>query len=285
MTASPLPYASLENEFLRLDYLTTTGPRIIGLYARGVEGNLLAETPQVHWPTPYGEYYIQGGHRLWVAPEDPSYICPDARLQVTVEKDTVHLQSEVDASGLAKEITFHLNENCVVLTHQVTWHGKEPVELAPWAITQLRLGGVAILPQPCSDGLLPNRNLVFWPYSQINEARLALHDDLILIDGSAAEQALKIGNYNSHGWAAYLLRDALFVKRFSVEPMHHQPDMGCNVEAYVRDVCIELETLGPLRTLKPKETMTYEEVWEVTAGQYSITVEDARIISRQLSLR
>ena len=285
VTTYPLPYASIENEYLRVDYLTTIGPRIIGLYAKGVEGNLLAETPQVHWHTPYGEYYLHGGHRLWVAPEDPRYICPEPPVRAIAEKDRVTLQSEVDASSMEKEISFQLDQNCVKLAQRVTWHGKEPVELAPWAITQLRLGGVAILPQPGSDGLLPNRNLVFWPYSHVAETRLELHDDLILVHGQAAEQALKIGNYNSHGWVAYLLGNALFVKRFSVEPMRGQPDMGCNVEAYVRDICIELETLGSLRTLQPKETMAYEEIWEVTTREYSTTLEDARIISRQLSLK
>jgi len=44
-----LSFASLQTEHLRLDYLTTTGPRIIGLFVNDVDGNLLAETPNVHW--------------------------------------------------------------------------------------------------------------------------------------------------------------------------------------------------------------------------------------------
>jgi len=282
--ASPLPFASIENEFLRVDYLTTTGPRIIGLYVKGVEDNLLAETPDVHFPTPHGEYYLRGGHRLWTAPEDPFYTCPEENLKVTAENDKVTLRSDIDASGLEKEISFRLAENCLLLTHRVTWHGKEPIELAPWGITQLRLGGMAILPQSCSDGLLPNRNLVFWPYSQVKDERLELHDDLILIHGRAAEQAFKLGSYNSHGWIACLFDNALFVKRFSVEQIHKQPDMGCNVEVYVRDICIELETLGNLTTLRPKESVIHAETWEVITGEYSTRPEDARIISRQLSL-
>ena len=280
--ASPLPFTSIENEILRVDYLTTTGPRIIGLHAKGVAGNLLAETPDVHWTTPHGEFYLRGGHRLWTAPEDSFYICPEDHVKVIAEKDRVTLRSDVDVSGLEKEISFHLDQNRVLLTHRVTWHGKEPIELAPWGITQLRLGGMAILPQSDSDGLLPNRNLVLWPYSQVNDERLELHDDLILIYGQAAEHAFKIGNTNSHGWIACLLDNALFVKRFSVDCTCRYPDMGSNVEAYVRDSCLELETLGPLALLKPGESMTHEETWEVNVVEYSATLEDARIISRQL---
>jgi hypothetical protein len=285
MATSSLPFASIENEFLRVDYLTTTGPRIIGLHAKGVEGNLFAETPDAHWPTPHGEYYLRGGHRLWIAPEDPFYTYPEDHVNVCAEKDTVTLRSGIDASGLEKEIAFCLDENRVILTHRVTWHGKEPIKLAPWAITQLRLGGMAILPQANSDGLQPNRNLVLWPYSQVNDERLQLHDDVMLIHGRVAEQAFKIGNNNLHGWVACLLGKALFVKRFNVDDTQRYPDMGCNVEVYVKDVCIELETLGPLTTLEPEESVTHDETWEVTTVEYSTTLENARKISKQLSLK
>jgi len=284
MPASSLPSTSIENEFLRVDYLTTTGPRIIGLYAKGVEGNLLAETPEVHWATPYGEYYLRGGHRLWTAPEDPFYICPEGHVEVITKKDEVILRSDIDASGLGKEISFRLENNCVILSQQVTWHGKEPIEIAPWGITQLRLGGIAILPQSASDGLAPNRNLIFWPYSEMKDDRLELYDDLILVHGRASGKAFKIGNYNPHGWLACLFENALFVKRFSAAPRNH-PDLGCNAEAYVKDVCIELETLGPLTTLGPEETVTHNETWEVTAGDYSLALETARRISKQLSIK
>ena len=285
MVASLFPFASLENDFLRIDYLTTTGPRIIGLYVNGADGNLLAETPDVHWPTPHGEYYLHGGHRLWTAPENPFYTCPENHVSVTTEKEKVILRSRVDASGLEKEIAFRLDKSCVSLTHRVTWHGKEPIELAPWAITQLRLGGMAILPQPNADGLLPDRNFVLWPYSRVNDERFELHDDLMLIHGHAAAQAFKIGNYNSLGWTAYLLDKVLFIKRFPIDHFRTYPDMGCNVEAYVKDSCVELESLGPLSTLYPGETATLEEIWEVATGQYSTTLEEARIISRQYSLK
>ena len=70
-------------------------------------------------------------------------------------------------------------------------------------------------------------------------------------------QALKIGNRNTHGWIACALGDALFVKRFAVV-RRKSPDLGCNVEAYVKDVCIELETLGTMKTLKKNGLVTLE---------------------------
>jgi hypothetical protein len=284
MDMNHLPFESVENEFLRVDYLTSLGPRIIGLYAKQGDVQLFAKTPDAHWPTPHGEYYLHGGHRLWISPEDPFYTCPEDNVEIVVEGQSVTLHSTVEPSGLEKEISFSLQENHVALTHRVTSHASEPIELAPWAITQMQLGGMAILPQSVlNTGLLPNRNHVLWSYSRLEDQRLELHDDFILVHGQAAQYPFKIGNYNPYGWCAYVRGKALFVKRFAVNPVRTQPDVGCNVETYVHDTFLELETLGALTTLQPKDSVTYQEEWEVISGEYSATLETARRISTQLS--
>jgi len=283
MTTSLSPFSSIENEFLRVDYLTTIGPRIIGLYVKNAQTDLFAKTPEVHWSTPHGEYYLHGGHRLWTAPEDPFYTCPEDRVTVVAKDGHILLRGDIDASGLEKEISFQLEDNCVRLEHRITWHGSEPIQLAPWAITQLKLDGMAILPQFSSGQLQPNRNLVLWPYSRIKDERLELQDDLILVHGHAEEAPLKIGSYNAQGWIAYVWDRVMFVKRFPVQAAHHYPDLGCNVEIYVKDSCVELETLGPLQTLLPQQSMEHQELWEVHLGEFSTTLEDARIISKQSS--
>ena len=283
MTTSPLPFESIENSFLRVDYLTTVGPRIIGLYAKQAKTELLVQTPDIHWPTPHGEYYLYGGHRVWKAPEDSFYNCPEDNVTVVGENDRVRLRSGVDASGLQKEISFCLDENRVLLTHEITWHGQEPIELAPWTITQLPLGGVAILPQSdITAGSMPTRSLAIWPYASVADPRLELHDDLILVYGSAEQKYFKAGNYNPFGWAAYLLDKVLFVKRFPVSDFYTLPDMGSNVETFVWDAYLELETLGKLTLLNPGESVIFEETWEVIPGDYSITCETARTITKQL---
>jgi len=283
LTDYGLPFATIENEYLRLDYLTTTGPRIVGLYVSGAKDNLLASTPEVHWETPHGEYYLRGGHRLWTAPEDPFYTCPEEGLNVVEKNDAIVLKSPIDASGQQKEIAVRLDGNSVRLSQSITWHGEAPMVFAPWGISQLRLGGMAVLPLASIDGLQPDRNLVFWPYAHIKDERLNLHDDLVLLHGIASEQACKIGNRNNHGWVACAFGDALFVKKFLPDANGTYPDMGCNVEAYVKDVCLELEVLGASKLLRPGESITLEETWQVFAGDYPATLECARNIKKQLS--
>jgi hypothetical protein len=283
VSESNLPSASIENESLRLEYLTTTGPRIVGLYSKVKERNILAETPDVHWSTPHGEYYPRGGHRLWTAPEDPFYTAPEDGLQVIQQNNTVTLQSPVDAACLQKEISIRLDGNRVHLVHRVTWHGAEPVELAPWSISQLRLGGLAILPLPHQDGLLPDRKIVLWPYAKLHDVRFELWDDMLLLYGRGLDEAFKVGTYNTLGWIAYALGNILFMKKFDVDHSRAYPDLGCNVEAYVKDSCVELETLGSLTTLHQGSSASFDETWEVLVGDYPVTPASARNIIKQHS--
>jgi hypothetical protein len=273
MYTSRLPFSSIQNDFLRLDYLKTTGPRVVGLFVQGIDGNLLAETPEAHWETPHGEYYLHGGHRLWTAPEDPYYTCPEDGLEVVEEHGTVILRSPVDAAGLQKEITIDLEENHVRVSHRVTWYGERPVRMAPWAITQFQLGGRAVLPLSKAKGLQPNRNLVFWPYSDLKDERLELSDDEIAIHAYGTGRAFKVGSFNSSGWSAYRYGKVTLIKTFAVDGFESLPDMGCNTQVYVNDSCIELETLGAARLLNTGQSLELNEAWQVHVGNHAPILE------------
>ena len=76
--------------------------------------------------------------------------------------------------------------------------GDRPVELAPWSITQLPLGGRVLLPQrPATAGhfVRPNRTLVLWPYTSWDDPRLRPKDGLLTLDGDAGPD-LKLGYFN-----------------------------------------------------------------------------------------
>ncbi|MDX1436797.1 MAG: hypothetical protein R3335_08305, partial [Anaerolineales bacterium] len=52
------------------------------------------------------------------------------------------------ATGIRKSMRVELlGDGFVVVDHQIANTGSGPIETAPWAITQFRVGGVAILPQ------------------------------------------------------------------------------------------------------------------------------------------
>lgn len=267
-----LPTRTLKNDYLQLDYLAEAGPRLVRLFPAGSEQNLLAEAPEMFWETPYGRFYIRGGHRLWHAPEKMArtYVPDNSGLVVTELPDGVRLEGPQEPdTAVCKSMTIRLHADRPALTieHTLLNAGVWPVELAPWAITQMRLGGTAVFPQQVGqldeDGLLPNRQLTLWPYTHLNDPRLHLDDDYILVGPEIADKPFKIGCFNRHGWLAYFLEDVLFVKRFPVREDQPHPDFGCNAEIYANDKFMELESLGPLTLLRPDESVSHSETWEL----------------------
>jgi hypothetical protein len=82
-----------------------------------------------------------------------------------------------------------------------------------------------------------------------------------------------------------MLEKVLFIKRFPVSDFRALPDMGSNVETFVWNAYLELETLGKLTSLDPGESVSFEETWEIIPGDYPITHETARTIVKQLLLK
>lgn len=291
---SSFPTDCLANGHIRLDYLTTAGPRLVRIYLPGMEENQLAEVPNLNVNTPYGVFRFLGGHRLWHSPEamPRTYIPDTTGLQVEKFEKSLRLSGMVEAlTGLQKIIEVHLDASHAGfrLVHILKNTGHIPVNLAPWAITQLPLGGAALLPMTAgpldSEGLLPNRNLVFWPYTQLNDTRLELTDDLVLLHGTPAPTACKIGYTNRVGWAGYLRPNVLLIKRFDPNPDLLHPDFSCNVETYTGHNFIELETLGALAPIQPGESVTHTEAWEYHTG-FNVTVnaQNAAALIRDLNL-
>ncbi len=284
----------ISNQHLRLEFLADAGPRIVRLMLAGSDENLLAEVPDIHWTTPYGEYYLRGGHRLWHAPEAiPRSSVPDNdSLTVEGRDGAVYLsQPPEPVTAIRKSLEIRLREDrpAVTVSHELKNGGAWPIELAPWAITQLPLGGVAILPQPTepmdSDGVMPNRHLVLWPYTRWQDSRLRLGDEQVLIEARPEASGFKIGYMNHHGWVGYLRAGVLFVKRFEPQPRAWHADLGCNAEVYCSERFIEMETLGPLCRLEPGQSVMHVETWELFAGLGALqTMDDAKTILSRLNL-
>ena len=266
-----LPTAVLENKHLRLEYLTSAGPRIVGLSLHG-SPNLLADVHDIAWDTPNGVYNPLGGHRLWISPEAPeSTYTPDGSGLVVQEfKGGVELLWT--GSEISKKVRIELEaENPIVqLVHTITNISKRKLKLAPWVITMFRLGGSVILPQPVGNtdphGLLPNRLLVLWPYTRFHDPRLEWRDDFILVHAEASLPPAKLGYASKADWMAYWLDGIVFRKRFDLHAGAAYPDGGCNAETYCGDRFVELETLGPLGELAPGQRTRLTEIWELNSG-------------------
>ncbi len=263
----------LKNDFLQIDYLTDA-LRIMGLTLVG-KPNILADIS--HFPpmaTPYGDFHFHGGHRLWHAPEAmPRTYIPDMPVTITELSDGVRLESQAEpGTGIRKRIEVHLaaDRPSATLSHTLINDGLWPVELAPWAITQFRLGGTVILPMPVGNvddsGLLANRQLTLWPYTRINDPRVKWGDEFVLFKADSLLPPFKFGYFNPHGWLAYFVDGILFRKTFSAQTETNYPDNNCNAEMYCNDEFVELESLGPLARLHPGSSVTHLETWDISIG-------------------
>jgi hypothetical protein len=140
------------------------------------------------------------------------------------------------------------------------------VELAVWSLTVMAQGGKAIIPLPPRGShpkdLAPANTLTMWAYTDMSDPRWTWGNKYIMLRQDAqAALPQKIGVQNQEDWAAYANKGQLFVKTFSYERGAMYPDGGCSIETFTNAEMLELESLGPMVYLEPKETAEHTEDW------------------------
>lgn len=262
----------LSNRKLRLLITKSVGPRILSLQVDGSE-NIFAELGDATLECPgSGNFHFYGGHRLWYAPEDPArtYLPDDSPVEVTsLDQGVLLMQPAEERTGIQKQIRVQLasGDAIVWVVHILTNLGSKSIELAPWAITQLKTGGTAVLPQ--STGLtegnptLPNRSLVLWPYTNLQSNHIDWENEYLTIDANMQEGQIKVGLPNPSGWIAYFLDNVLFVKRAMYHSQKDYYDFGSSSECYCDPRFLELETLGPKIELQAGDSVSHTETWKV----------------------
>jgi hypothetical protein len=271
----------LQNENLSLVIAQSIGPRILSLKHPG-GANLLAELPDfITECEKVGTYHFYGGHRLWHAPEDTtrSYIPDNQPVELTAIENGVKLVQTVEQlTGIQKsmEITLSGKHPQITIKHEIHNQGLWPIECAAWAITQLRPGGVVILPlSQAWTNKLPNRSIAIWPYTDMSSPMIHWRKDRLEVQATISDGMFKIGFPNPRGWLAYWSEDTLFVKRAAYFDRESYCDMGSSSECYINDQFIELETLSPMRRLEPGDAILHVETWELHQGIACPETEEA----------
>jgi len=266
----------LSNGTVELVLVTGIGPRIVRYAFVGGE-NILGEVAPDAPPTrtALGDWYLYGGHRIWAAPEaKPRTYAPDnGPVDVKVDGATVTLTQPVDASGLQKIMTVTLASSGTAVTvgNRVQNATNWPLDLAAWALTVMNGGGVVIIPnepyKSHDDELSPVRSITSWAYTNFSDPRWTLGQKYIRLRTDASiKESQKIGVSNRRGWAGYLRQGQLFVKQYDWTEGATYPDYGVNTETYTSENFVELETLGPMKTLEPGASVSHEERWSLHKG-------------------
>ena len=256
---------------LALTVATGFGPRITAFSEIG-SMNVLAELGDVALDLPDGRSYrFRGGHRLWAAPEVPDITYEPDDEPVVVAEIGAALQVVQTGSanlGIEKRMIIHphVGSNTVSIVHTLTNTGDKAIDAAPWAITQLPVGGTALIPLAGHlvdpHGLQANAAIVVWPYTGPEDAPFVVENRMVILEANRTRPT-KVGTSLDRGWMAYVRGDSVFVKRAQHSTGDRHVDFGATAQCYCDSRFIELETLGPLVSLRPGASTSHEETWEL----------------------
>jgi len=255
---------------VRMEIASNAGPRITA-YTKSGGQSFFASLGDAGIDGFAGRFYrFVGGHRLWRAPEVPAvtYQPDDSDVQIVENSTGIDVAGYPDPDGVTKHFSIAQDRQYTIVEHRLVNNGPATVSTAPWAITQLPPGGTAVLPslaEPVDQaGLLPNRTLVVWPYTDLGAPEITFGIDAITVEGTERRSKMKIGQANRRGWMAYVMNDQAFVKWSSVhDDSAVYPDLGASNQCYRDERFLELETLGPVAELAPGNATTLTEVWTI----------------------
>lgn len=295
---------SITNGKIEIHVTLDIGPRIIHCACVGQENIFYQDTAKKTLGEKYDIYQkndpekgqiqdqiiLYGGHRLWIAPEVvPRCYHPD-NLPVTfleLENGARFTAAVEEHNQIQKIMTITMDSDAprLKIVHCIRNVGQWDIRLAPWAITMLSPGGIAVMPMPDrSTGFLPNRNFTFWDYSELNDSRIYFGKNFMTLrQDESKENAFKMGYNNEAGWAAYFNKGQVFIKYF--EPMVDglYPDNGCCFETYTNGDMLEMETLGEMFELDPDEFVTLEEEWELYPADKPTNTQNEEQLREALS--
>lgn len=264
---------NVSNGFIEFSVPKHIGPRIISF--NKVDGpNILFQdinevcTKDVSQVFGKGKIWRNyGGHRLWLSPENEETYYPDDE-PVDIEKTDNGL---ILTSKPWRKINIlpsmkieFVGENSIKITHKVQNLG-ENRELCLWALTVMKCGGRLEIPLETRDTiLLPNRNVVLWPYTDISDKRLEFYDNKIVMKSdNKSTKNMKIGIYKDIIKAKYFIGNNIFTKSFLGDKDGRYPDFHCNFESYASKDIHEIESLSPIKTIVKNSIIEHTEIWDI----------------------
>ena len=260
----------ISNGEVELIATTDVGPRIIRYSFVGGQ-NMFKEFDDQMGKHGESSWQARGGHRLWMAPEDPvlTYALDNSPIRAEIKGETLELTGNVEKeTGLEKQMIVKLAStgSAVEVIHRITNKGNNARELAAWALTMMAQGGMGIAafpPRGTHDkDLLPSNPLTMWAYTDFSDRRWQFTSKYLLLrQDPRNSNSQKAGLFNRDTVGAYLLGSDLFIKRATAQNAGRHPDFGCSYETFTNEQFLEMETLGELSSLRPGGSIEHREHW------------------------
>ena len=210
-----------------------------------------------------------GGHRIWITPESypETYLPDDREVEYMEIENGIVIIAPVDTQvGIAKTITIKMDPDDANMTveNSVKNISEKGKEFAIWAISVCAKGGNLIIPMNTNDtGLLHNRSISVWPYTDMSDKRIYWGKKYVTLKQDVnATEPIKLGFDLNGGQTYYVLGQDVFSKRY--ESKHGKlpyPDGNCSFETYTDNVMIEVEILSDIKKVKSNESYSLTEFW------------------------
>lgn len=262
----------ISNGEVELVVTSDVGPRVIRYGFVGGQ-NLFKEFGPQMGKSGEKAWQPRGGHRIWFAPEDvrDTYALDNGPVKIEVKGDTLIATQPVEPeTGFEKQIIVKLaaTGSRVEVIHKIRNAKGKAREIAPWALTMMAQGGTGVHGFPPRgthpEVLAPTNPLVMWAFTDLGDPRWKYTKKYFMLKQDPKNPVpQKLGTYNQHTWGAYVLKGDVFIKRFEAPAGKRYADFGCSYETFTNADFLELETLGPLDTLKPGATIEHVEHWSL----------------------
>ncbi len=271
------------------------GPRVIycglpgkkNVFFCDIERNTNCKKPEMDEYYGKGRYwYLYGGYRLWMSPEylPVTYYPDNDPVEYVIKEDTVIFVPPVQKEH-ALQTLYSLTltgDGKVTVKNRMINFSKSKKKGAAWTLCVMAKNTHTFAVQTDEDtGLLPNRTLVLWPYTKIDDPRLTIKDKLIAVkQDPESDRALKVGFNNEAGKVITLTEDGTeFIQRYKTD--HKKgvyPDGGCSCEIYSCPDFTEAEALSPLQTILPGHSFDFSIEWELR--EYNGKARDAKTLEK-----
>ena len=268
----------IANEKQEMRVTLDLGPRVISYNLIGYKNmfcnDLIRESNMTdkEFTDIYGEgktWYLYGGHRFWISPEDYSTYYPDNDPVKYTRNGNVFTFTppvqEVRGWLCEIEITFDETEAKACVRHILTNKSGQEKTGSIWALSVTAAGGRAIMEQSkIETNFLPNRTFVMWNYTNPADKRFFVDKNYYALQQDVnCDGPFKLGVNNTQGSVITVNNGCIFKKSYKHDLDGIYPDGGCSTELYTCHFMLEVESLSPLYTLKDGESKEHIEYWQL----------------------
>lgn len=282
-----LKAVELTTPALRLVAISEYGPRI-AWFGRPEGDNLLLWVPKKYTR---GDWDLRGGHRVWVTRPggdecEDTYATDNEPCDVELTGDGFRLTGAENPTnrtrrGFAVKV---LADDRLEATNFVTNTGDMLYSGGVWALTCTVPGKDTRYGIPIGDGanwdafkLVMFRTWAGHGQGGFNDPQISFTKDMLIVTPRGLENKRMVQSHRGLIAMSDPGRGLTFVKQVDYDPAGQYP-LGTNIAFYIgpKNFMVEMETMGPERTLKPGETLNHRETWQLRSGAMDFAIGGSR---------